>query len=115
MGYKNSPSYVQRQINRILRPYRHCARAYVDDIVVLSRTLEDHLRHLRQIFQVFRSNNISIKLAKTFIGYSSLQLLGQNVDSPGLATAEEKLKAIAKLKFPQILRQLEHYLGLTGW
>lgn len=36
---KNSPSYVQRQIDRILRPYCHCARAYVDDIVIFSRTL----------------------------------------------------------------------------
>lgn len=115
MGYKNSPSYVQRQIDRILRPYRHCARAYVDDIVIFSRTLEDHVRQLRQIFGVLRSNNISIKPTKAFIGYPSVQLLGQKVDSLGLATTEEKLKAIAKLKFPRTLRQLEHYLGLTGW
>lgn len=80
MGYKNLPSYVQRQINQILRPYRHYARAYVDHIVVFSRTLKDHLRHLRQIFGVLRSNNISIKPAKAFIGYLSVQLYGQKVN-----------------------------------
>lgn len=42
-------------------------------------------------------------------------MLGQKVHSLGLATAEEKLQAISKLKFPRTLRQLEHYLGLTGW
>lgn len=44
-----------------------------------------------------------------------MYLLGQKVDSLGLATAKEKLQAIYKLKFPRTLRQLEHYLGLTGW
>ena len=44
-----------------------------------------------------------------------MRLLGQKVDSLGLATAEDKLAAIAKLKFPTTLRQLETYLGLTGW
>lgn len=44
-----------------------------------------------------------------------MHLLGQRVDSLGLATVEKKLQAISKLKFPRSLRQLEHYLGLTGW
>jgi hypothetical protein len=43
IGFKNSVSYVQRQINRILRPVRHFARAYIDDVVVFSKTLEEHL------------------------------------------------------------------------
>lgn len=115
MGYKNSPAYVQRQIDRILRPYRGFARAYVDDIVIFSKTLEDHIRHLRQIFTTLGQNNISVKPSKAFLGYPTVQLLGQKVDSLGLATTDEKLAAIAKLDFPNTLRQLEHYLGLTGW
>lgn len=52
MGYKNSPPYAQRQIDNILRPFRTFARAYVDDIVVFSRTLQDHEEHLRRILQL---------------------------------------------------------------
>lgn len=115
MGYKNSPSYVQRQIDRVLRAYRKFARAYIDDIVIFSRTLEEHVVHLRQVFDVLKKNNISVKPTKAFIGYPSVRLLGQKVDSLGLATTEEKLAAIAKLKFPTTLRQLETYLALTGW
>ena len=58
---------------------------------------------------------ISIKPSKAFLGYPSVRLLGQHVDSLGLATADEKLQAISQLKFPKTLKELETYLGLTGW
>lgn len=115
MGYKNSPAYVQRQIDRLLRAQRKFARAYVDDIVIFSETQADHEAHLHEVFSVLQANNISIKAAKAFVGYPSVALLGQRVDSFGLATSAEKLKAIAKLRFPRTLKQLETYLGLTGW
>ena len=115
MGYRNSPSYVQRQIDRLLRSCRSFARAYIDDVVIFSRTEDEHLHHLEQIFKIFKQHNISIKPTKTFIAYPSVRLLGQKVNSLGLATDEDKLRAISSLKFPVTLRQLEHYLGLTGW
>ena len=115
MGYRNSPAYVQRQIDSILREYRHFARAYVDDIVVFSNSLEEHLRHLNQIFALFKRMNIALKASKTFLGYPTISLLGQRVDSLGLTTAADKLEAILALAFPQTLKQLETYLGKTGW
>ncbi len=115
MGYRNSPPYVQRQMDRILRPYRDFARGYVDDIVVYSRTLEDHLHHLSQVFALFQGLGISLEPTKSYLGYPSVTLLGQRVDGLGLSTAEEKIRAIANLKFPLTLKELETYLGLTGW
>jgi len=58
---------------------------------------------------------ILIKPPKAFLGYPSVQLLGQHVDSLGFATAEEKLEAIAQIEFPKTLKDLETYLGLTSW
>lgn len=115
MGFKNSPAYVQRQIDRLLRPCRAFARAYVDDIVILTKTLDEHLRHLSLIFSLFVKKGISIRPGKAFLGYPTVQLLGQKVNSLGLATAEEKLKAIACLTFPCTLRELETYVGLMDW
>lgn len=115
MSYKNSPIYVQRQIDRLLRKFRKFARAYIDDVVVYSKTLEEHLNHLRQIFNLFVESGISVNPKKTFLGYPSVQLLGQKVDSLRLWTAEDKLQAIAKLSFPETLAKLETYLGMTGW
>ena len=113
MGYKNSPVYVQRQIDRLLRRLRKFARAYVDDIVMFSHTKAEHEAHLRDVFSVLTNNNVFIKLTKAFLGYFSVSLLKQKMNSLGLATAENKLKAIAKLHFPRTLRQLKSYLGMT--
>lgn len=115
MGYRNSPAYVQRMIDRILRPFRHFCRAYVDDIVIFSTSLEEHLRHLRQVFQALDAMNIHLAPAKAFLAYPSVQLLGQHVDALGLATAEDKLAAIRNLEFPRTLAALERYLGMTGY
>lgn len=115
MGYRNSPAYVQRQIDRLLRPCRAFARAYIDDVVIFSKNQQEHLDHLKAVFETFQKFNISIKPSKTFLAYPSVRLLGQKVNSLGLVTDEDKLRAISKLKFPTTLRQLEHYLGLTGW
>jgi hypothetical protein len=56
-----------------------------------------------------------LKARKTYLGYPSIPLLGQKVDSLGLTTVEDKLKAIAKLPFQKTLKDLETYLGMTGW
>ena len=115
MGYKGSIAYVQREIDRVLRPYRNFARVYVDDVVIASKTLKEHVEHLHQVFSLFVQKGISVKPTKSYIGYPSVKLLGQRVDSLGLSTAEEKLEAISKLQFPLTLSALETYLGLTGY
>ena len=115
MGYRNSPAYVQRMIDRILRDHRGFSRAYVDDIVIFSDNLDEHVQHLHSVFSTLESYNLCLSPEKSFLGYPSIALLGQRVDALGLATAEEKLAAITKLAFPRTLRQLEHYLGLTGY
>lgn len=115
MGNMNSISYVQRQIDRILREIRDFAQAYVDDIVCGSTSLAEHLSHLRQLFTLLVKFNVSISPKKAFLGFPDVSLLGQRVNSLGLATSEEKLKAISLLQYPQTLGGLEHYLGLTGY
>src|SRR5436189_4309518 len=59
--------------------------------------------------------NISVNPKKAFLGYPSIRILGQHVDSLGLSTDAEKLEAISRLEFPETLKQLEIYLGLTGY
>ena len=115
MGYKGSPPYVQRQTDNILRPVRAFARAFVDDIVIFSHTLQDHVQHLSAVFDILRQRRIVLSPAKSFIGYPSVNLLGRHVDSLGMSTPEDKVRAITSLRFPSTLRQLEVFLGMTNW
>ena len=102
MKYRNFSFYVQRQINRILRSYRF-AKTYMNDIVIFFKTLQKHLNHLRQIFDVLSVNNISMNSNKAYIEYSSVNLLKQHVNFFELVTKNQKLKIIAKFTFLVIL------------
>ena len=67
------------------------------------------------LFEIFLRYNISIKPTKSFLNYPDMGLLGQRVNSLGLTTSDEKLKAIFLLTYPNTMGALEYYLGLTGY
>ena len=56
-------------IDRILRPFRHFCRAYVDDIVIFSATLEEHIQHLTLVFRALADMNIHLAPTKGYLGY----------------------------------------------
>ena len=90
-------------------------RCSIDDIVIFSKSKEEHDEHPRTVFQALDEYGIALAPNKSFLGYPSVKLLGQKVDAFGLATDEEKRAAIAKLIFPISLSLLETYLGMTGY
>ena len=115
MSCKNSSIYVQRQIDRIFRSLRHCVRVYVDDVVIFFKTFEEHVSHLRAIFDLFVKLSIFIKSNKAFFDYSNVQLLDQHVDFFDLSIVENKLKIINMLRFSRTLRELEINFDMTNW
>lgn len=75
MRFQNLSTYVQRQIDRIFRFSKNFAKAYIDDIVIFSKSLKNHLSHLKKVFDILKANNISIKSTKSFIEYLSVLFL----------------------------------------
>ena len=115
MKFKNFSLYVQRKIDDILRAFRDFARVYVNDIMIFSNTLEEHITHLHSMFQLLNSYDISLFSKKFFFDYSTVALLEQKMNAFDLTIATDKLKTIIKLDFPYSLKNLEIYLGLTEW
>ena len=115
MKYRNSSAYVQKQIDGILRNHQHFVEAYVNDIVIFSKTMQEHKTHLQKVFDVLSLNNIFINSAKIFLDFSSINFLKQHVTWLKLSTDKQKLRAIANLTFLKNFNQLETYLWLTEW
>lgn len=115
MGYINSMTYVQREIDNILRSVWDWARAYVDNIICRARSLNNLLLKLHILFEIFVAYNISIKPTKTFLNYSNVALLGQEVNILGLIIAKKKLNVIRLLQYPLIVGALEYHLSLTDY
>ncbi|RWA03570.1 hypothetical protein EKO27_g11536 [Xylaria grammica] len=115
MGFRNTPAYAQRFMDKLLRDYDHYCKAFIDDICIFSNTAEEHAEHLTKMFALFKSKNIAINPKKSFIGYPSVELLGFQVDGLGMATSKDRLEAFRNLAFPRQLKALEQYIGATGF
>ena len=115
MGYINSITYVQCEVDNILWDVRAWARTYVDDIICGAKSLSDLLEKLHILFDIFFKFNISIKLIKYFLNYPDIRLLDQRVNFLGLTALEKKFRAIKYLTYPETLDALKYYLGLTGY
>jgi hypothetical protein len=115
MSYKNLSSYVQRQTNLMLKNLRAFVRAYMNDIVIFFKILDDHLVHLRKIFQQLWHYNVALNSKKVFLKYSFIILLRQIIDALDLTIAEEKLVAIVNLTFSLTLKKLKVYLNLIDY
>lgn len=77
-------AYVQRQMDHILCDFRAWCRLYVDDIVIASQNFPEHCKHLHMLFRRLMDYNIHLQPKKAFIGFPSITLLGQHIDSLGM-------------------------------
>lgn len=113
-GLKNGPSIFQRVMQGILAPYLWIfCLVYIDDIVVYSRTYEDHIKHLDQVLEAIERAGITLSPNKCHLFYDSILLLGHKVSRLGLSTHEEKVKAILELEHPRKLSLLQTFLGMV--
>ena len=115
MRFINSIVYVQQQLDNKFRNFWEFCRIYIDDIIIISIILKEHLKYLDKIFSKFIELHINLTFSKFYIDFFNIKLLEQQVDSLDMSTSETKLKALSSLKFSQILQQLENYLNLAEW
>lgn len=102
-------------MDRLLSSYSEYCRAFIDDIVIYSETREEYKRHLRRIFELFLSKNIVISPSKSFVGYLNVELLGFRIDGLRLSTTTDRVKVFKILEFPNTLKALEQYIGISGF
>src|SRR5947207_2519284 len=77
MSYQESFSYAQHMMNMILKSHKFFICCYIDDIIIFSKTLKNHLKHLNIVFSLFDKIRITLKEVKTHLNYSSIILLNQ--------------------------------------
>ena len=88
------------------------APVYIDDIVIFSETVDDHLDHLDQVFKAVTKTGITLVTTKCHFAYQSLLLLGQKVSRLGLSMHMEKVSTILNLEAPKNIHDLQIFLGM---
>ena len=113
-GLRNGPSIFQRIMQGVLAPFLWLfALVYTDDIVVYSKSWEEHLENLDRVPRALAASRITLSPAKCFVCYSSILLLGQKVLHLGLSTHKEKFQAIMDLAHPTSVSDLQKFLGMV--
>ncbi|GBG68149.1 hypothetical protein CBR_g2700 [Chara braunii] len=112
----NAPATFQRAMNDIFRDIlEQYVLVYLDDILVYSRTLEEHLRHLRGVLDRLRRRGFYAKLSKCRFAQHKVDFLGHYVSDQGLHMDDAKITAIAEWPAPTSVKQLRRFLGLTSY
>ena len=113
-GLRNGPSIFQRVMQGILAPYLWIfCLVYIDDIVIYSKSYEEHLVHLDKVLEAIEQAGITLSPKKCHLFYGSILLLGHKVSRLGLSTHAEKVSAIMDLERPKKLSQLQAFLGMV--
>jgi ribonuclease HI len=84
---------------------------YLDDVTVFSQSDDEHLRHLRRVFEKCRKFRISLNPKKCLFGLEEGKLLGHIISKEGIRIDPSRIEAILKLEHPRNLKELQSFIG----
>ena len=88
---------------------------YLDDILILSQSWEEHLHHIRRVLQTLRQHKLCANLEKCTFGMTEVQYLGYIIDEQGVHVDPAKVQVIWDWPSPTTLTELRSFLGLANF
>ncbi|KAJ9523472.1 hypothetical protein QJQ45_007163 [Haematococcus lacustris] len=116
-GLTNAPATFQRVMNRVFEKQlkEGFVLVYLDDILVMSSSPEEHAMHLKEVLQVMKDNQLYAKLSKCDFNRPELKFLGHIVGRQGIAVDPAKVQVIKEWPVPTSLKELQAFLGLANF
>ncbi|KAG1933989.1 interleukin-1 receptor accessory protein-like 1-A [Pimephales promelas] len=115
-GLSNGPSTFQRLMERIFSDESfQSVLLYLDDVIVFSSTVDQHLERLEKVLQRFQHHGLKVKLSKCCFFQQEVRYLGHVISSEGVATDPEKIQAVAEWARPQTAKELRSFLGFASY
>ncbi|MBW0545527.1 hypothetical protein O181_085242 [Austropuccinia psidii MF-1] len=116
-GIKNAPSHFQRMMNEIFPEElsEGWLIIYIDDIIVCSKTWEEHMYRLSRVLTKLQSVNMKISLKKCHFGFKELKALGHVVSGLSLGIDKTKVAAVLLKPMPQNKKEIQSFLGFAGY
>lgn len=114
-GLTGAPATFQRMMDTVLAGLKwQCCLVYLDDVVVFSRTFDEHIRDLRIVFDRLLEAGLKLKPSKCFFCCTELLYLGYLLTPEGLKPDPTTKRAILDFPTPRDLSAVRTFLGMTG-
>jgi hypothetical protein len=115
-GLTNATSTFQGLMNSIFKPFlQKLVLVFFDDILIYSKSWEDHVQHVDKVLQLLKEKQIYAKPSKCFFGVKQVEYLGHILSHDGAKVDPNKIKAMMDWPIPKTLKNLREFLGLTGY
>lgn len=115
-GLAGAPATFQRAMDAILKPVLgQNVCVYLDDIILSSKTFEEHTELLAKVLTLIKESGLTINLKKCKFARKELQYLGFKITQNGLEADDSKIQAVKDFKIPKSARQLASFLGLCSY
>ncbi|KAJ9544986.1 hypothetical protein OSB04_024693 [Centaurea solstitialis] len=115
-GLTNAPAVFMDLTNRVCRPYLDkFVIVFIDDILIYSRSKEDHEHHLRLILELLKAGQLYARFSKCEFWIREVQFLGHVVNKGGIHVDPAKVEAVKKWEAPKTPAEIRQFLGLAGY
>ena len=115
-GLKNAPATFQRLMQDVLGDlHLNGCVVYLDDIIIYSRTVEEHFQLLKEVFRRLRNAGLKLNAKKCHFFHDKIDVLGHVVSAEGIACDQKKIAAVREWPVPKDVKELQRFLGFTGY
>jgi len=113
-GLRNAAQTFQRFMNEVCKGLDFVF-VYIDDILIFSKSPEEHKAHLERLFERLTEYGLTIKPSKCLLGVKALEFLGHYVDKHGILPAAERVQTISEFPAPDSLKQAQGFVGMINY
>jgi transposase InsO family protein len=114
-GIAAAPGTFQELMTKVLEPVKKGASVYLDDILIATRTKEEHYDVIKEVFERIRQTGLRIKPSKCKILRQEVKFLGHIINHKGIQTDPEKIAAIENFQRPKCIKNLRSFLGICNY
>jgi hypothetical protein len=115
-GLTNAPAYFMNMMNKVfMDELDKCVVVFIDNILVFSKTMEEHEEHLRIVFGKLRQHQVYAKFSKCEFWMEEVAFLGHVLSAKGVAADPSKIEAVSKCQSPKSVTEIRSFLGLVGY
>lgn len=112
-GLKTSPAIFQRILVNIIKKYNlseFCTN-YIDDIIIFSKTFEDHLKHIELLLDAIKKEGLKLKFTKCKFAKNEVKYLGHLIKNDTITPLKDNIKSITNFNTPKNKKNIRQFLG----